>query len=1114
MAQCYTERKHLPAGTLNSYNGGAFTSSMYGSNFSNDQLEHFHQNSMIKDHRRTSTSPDDALPGDRNGINRSFNHVPRMFGNEGISKETDVSWRSRTNYENINQLSIISNANWKRNSHGLSSKSHEVGVLPDEKDVKSMQPRQFAGGSFAAGTLRDFGNFASSKNEERLGMPLSSRGHSSESNLKREDMLPAESKLKHSREYQNRAYEIIRPNLINSLERISEEQEILTGQGQSRSKGNSVSKIKSIPKPYGAITGKEALLVDEHFSGSTTKFENSSVWASVGEFATKSFEGENTITGGRPRVVEHKSSSPLSGILDRSDLRAARENLSGRPRSRNLSEGNSGMIIAGEDPDFENNLSERRLSVGVESPTHSRGSKTSAAAAGIVRPTHANRNSSEGACGGGMYTGESSRWGTSETKLTYAGSHLELVYEGNRELNSRFITLEMSSADRGEGGFYAGVFGAGLVEKNGNRKQSFASSPRITSVSEKLSNEGESGNCMDFKSERRTGETSDDKVRSKNLNDGRFTGGCSDVKGNFAIVGSSSETSFTKVDSRVENSSAIRSNGRCSTDENVGSATRTNLKTANFKEDDHSTAGRFYEHNSNSHPNQETPLKENGSDHRSQVAADVFGIGNISLAGKSLLLKKAFSSKDAEGVKKIGNEQYKKGHFAEALSLYEKAISLQPSQASYHSNKAAALSALGRLVDAVQECKEAIRLDPSYLRARRRLVSLFLRLGQIEDAKKQFYAAGEQINAGDMQQIQNVEKQIVKCFEARKATDWQTILRETDAAVLAGADSAPKVLVLKAEALLSIHRPDEAAQVLSTAQKLETALTKAGLALPDSTVFVVQAQLDMSQGRYEEALIAAQKAAQIHPNNAAVSAFLKKLIAVLKARKMGNKLFTEGKYFEASAAYGAGLEADSANAVLLCNRAACRSNIGLWEKSIEDCNAALEAQPTYIKARLRRAHSYAKLEKWEEALRDFEAVRRELPGDVDIAQALFDVQLALQKSRGEEKSKAQFGGEVEKVSSIDQFSRAINSPGLAVVQFITRWNERCKQFLPFLDQLCKRYPAVIFLTVDIEQNPYIAKLENASTVPTLKIYKDGQKLQELIGSSHQELEHAVQYYTQ
>jgi len=109
----------------------------------------------------------------------------------------------------------------------------------------------------------------------------------------------------------------------------------------------------------------------------------------------------------------------------------------------------------------------------------------------------------------------------------------------------------------------------------------------------------------------------------------------------------------------------------------------------------------------------------------SNMKINVMSSGNSGTSGD--LVKRAMVSLDPEEVKRVGNDQYKRGHFAEALSLYERAIAISPANAAYRSNRAAALTALGRVVEAVTECEEAVRLDPSYGRAQQRLGSLLIR---------------------------------------------------------------------------------------------------------------------------------------------------------------------------------------------------------------------------------------------------------------------------------------------------------------------------------------------------------------------------------------------------
>ncbi|KAH7295262.1 hypothetical protein KP509_27G040400 [Ceratopteris richardii] len=356
-------------------------------------------------------------------------------------------------------------------------------------------------------------------------------------------------------------------------------------------------------------------------------------------------------------------------------------------------------------------------------------------------------------------------------------------------------------------------------------------------------------------------------------------------------------------------------------------------------------------------------------------------------------------SVDPEDIKNSGNIKYKMGNFAEALALYDKSILLSPYHAPYRSNRAAALAGLGRLGEAVLECEEAIKLDSCYVRAHQRAVHLYLRLGLVESAKRHIQALAGKDDGGVTEALLVVERHISRCIEARKSGDWQKGLQESSKAIIAGADSAAQILGYKAEALLKLHKLDEASTMCEEAQRLEDSLQKLGIAPADSFLHMLQASIELQRGKFDAAIEAAHAAVKIDPRNLDAVGLLKKARVVDQCRISGNELFKSGRFFEACAIYGEGLESDPTNAVLLCNRAACRSKLGQWEKAIEDCNASLGAQPNYIKALMRRAHCSVKLERWEDALQDYEVLRARMPNDKEVAQAHFDVQTALKKSR-------------------------------------------------------------------------------------------------------------------
>uniref|UniRef100_A0ACD5T6Q0 Uncharacterized protein n=1 Tax=Avena sativa TaxID=4498 RepID=A0ACD5T6Q0_AVESA len=470
-------------------------------------------------------------------------------------------------------------------------------------------------------------------------------------------------------------------------------------------------------------------------------------------------------------------------------------------------------------------------------------------------------------------------------------------------------------------------------------------------------------------------------------------------------------------------------------------------------------------------------------------------------------------------VTRAGNEFYKKGRYVEALRHYDRALALCPDSAPCRGNRAAALAGLGRLAEALRECEEAVRLDPASGRAHARLAALCLRFGMVEKARRQLTLAQNtnQSDPAEWQTLHEVESHLRKCMDARRVGDWKSTLREADATIVNGADSSQLLLALRSEALLRLNKLEEADSTVKSLLKLEDASlssvpTKLSGMVPDAYVHVVQAQVNMAFGRFDAAVGMAEKARLVDPANAEVGLILNNMKLVARARGQGNDLFKAGKFAEASIAYGEGLKYEPSNPVLYCNRAACWSKLGRWAKSVEDCNEALRIQPSYTKALLRRAASYAKLERWADCVRDYEVLRKELPGDAEVAESLFHAQVALKTTRGEEVSNMKFGGEVEVVTSIEQVRAAIHSPGVTVLYFTGTMNPQCTQITPSVDALCSECPSVNFLKVNVDASPVIAKAENVRIVPTFKIYKDGVRVKEIICPTLHVLRYSVRHY--
>lgn len=69
------------------------------------------------------------------------------------------------------------------------------------------------------------------------------------------------------------------------------------------------------------------------------------------------------------------------------------------------------------------------------------------------------------------------------------------------------------------------------------------------------------------------------------------------------------------------------------------------------------------------------------------------------------------------------------------------------------------------------------------------------RLGQVESALKHI-SAGQQLDQVELQKVQAVERHLKRCADVRKIKDWASVMRESEAAIAAGADSSSLVAIL------------------------------------------------------------------------------------------------------------------------------------------------------------------------------------------------------------------------------------------------------------------------------------------------------------------------------
>lgn len=110
-------------------------------------------------------------------------------------------------------------------------------------------------------------------------------------------------------------------------------------------------------------------------------------------------------------------------------------------------------------------------------------------------------------------------------------------------------------------------------------------------------------------------------------------------------------------------------------------------------------------------------------------------------------------------------------------------------------------------------------------------------------------------------------------------------------------------------------------------------------------------------------------------------------------KKSGNDFYLSGANNEAIEKYDQALDLcplqfKQDRSILYANKAACLLKLDQKEKAIESCSAAIELNPDYVKALLRRGQTYEDSDKPHEALKDFEKVLELDPGNKDARIAI------------------------------------------------------------------------------------------------------------------------------
>jgi len=353
----------------------------------------------------------------------------------------------------------------------------------------------------------------------------------------------------------------------------------------------------------------------------------------------------------------------------------------------------------------------------------------------------------------------------------------------------------------------------------------------------------------------------------------------------------------------------------------------------------------------------------------------------------------------AEEWKELGNEKYKSSSFSEACDLYSKAIELEPRVAKYYGNRSAALFSMRSYEKCLQDCTTAFNLDPKgMLKCAVRGAKCLTALGQFDKAislardallndPRLETALAEKAQAERAKKLLSTSKEQINLCKWNEAAKTVSQLEQ-----ITGAPNF--VQRLRAEVLVGQGKGQEAMPLCNSLIQTNS---------HDPEILYIRGKALYLTSNFAMAIKHFAEALRSDPDFAKAKNMLKLVKKMESTKASANEAFKNREYLLAIEKYTECLTLDpqhkGMNAILFCNRAAALTSISKDEEALEDCNRAISLDESYTKAFIRRAKINMKLEKYEEAVRDYEKLAREDPSSREMQQELRNAKLELKKSK-------------------------------------------------------------------------------------------------------------------
>lgn len=309
--------------------------------------------------------------------------------------------------------------------------------------------------------------------------------------------------------------------------------------------------------------------------------------------------------------------------------------------------------------------------------------------------------------------------------------------------------------------------------------------------------------------------------------------------------------------------------------------------------------------------------------------------------------------------------------------------------------------AANRYLEALEDCKLADEREPNNAKVLHRLAKVYTALGRPHEAVDVYDRVDPPATAKDKAPAVSMKSHIDQAQDSLKTgTSGSMVLHALDQAEkgLGSTISPPrKWKLMRGEAYLKMGNVNS----LGSAENIAMDLLRSNSADPEA--LVLRGRALYAQGENDKAIQHFRKALECDPDFKDAVKYLRMVQKLDRMKEEGNGHFKAARYQRAVDVYTSALEVDplnkGTNSKILNNRAMCYSKQKQWQAAIQDCDKAIQLDPSYTKARKTRAKALGEGGDWDEAVRAYKGIQEQSPEEPGIAKDIKAAEMELKKSK-------------------------------------------------------------------------------------------------------------------